>query len=70
MPTVRVKVMSKGHIVLPREVRKQLGVGPGDTLVFQYSKGAVRTEKEPQADHFGVFGEWSSAGDDWAYRDL
>lgn len=70
MPSARAKVTSKSQLVLPKEVREQLGVHPGDTLVFHYDKRGVRIEKAPQDDPFAAFDEWSSAADDEAYRDL
>ena len=70
MPTARAKVTSRCRVVLPREVREQLNIGPGDTLVYQYDEGGVWIEKAPPADPFGTFEEWFSTPDDEAYRDL
>jgi AbrB family looped-hinge helix DNA binding protein len=47
--TKRAKITSKGQITVPHEVRRALGVRPGDTLLFE-QKGSefrvrpVRTE--------------------------
>jgi antitoxin PrlF len=70
MPSARARVTSKSQLVLPKDVRDQLDVRPGDTLVFHYDKRGVRIEKAPQDDPFATFDEWSSAADDEAYRDL
>lgn len=70
MTTARAKVTSKSQLVLPREVREQLGVGPGDTLVFHLERDGVRVEKAAQDDPFATFDEWASAADEEAYRDL
>ena len=52
------RITSKGQITVPREIRRALGVGPGDRLLFE--KGArgvsvrpVRT-KSPFAKYRGV----------------
>lgn len=39
MPKVRkeAKLTSKGQITVPRDIRRLLGVGPGDRLVFENS---------------------------------
>jgi bifunctional DNA-binding transcriptional regulator/antitoxin component of YhaV-PrlF toxin-antitoxin module len=55
----------------PILVREQLGVGPGDELVFDCGPDGVRIEKAPaEDDPFATFDEWASAADDEAYRDL
>ncbi len=38
----RAKATSKGQITIPRDVRKLLGVRPGDSVVFECSNGGVR----------------------------
>ena len=35
------KVMSKGQITLPKDIREKLGVGPGDRLVLVWDDGQV-----------------------------
>lgn len=65
------RITSKSQLVLPKAVREQLGVGPGDTLVFDYGPDGVRIEKaHGDDDPFATFDEWTSAADDEAYRDL
>jgi antitoxin PrlF len=71
MPTSRARITSKSQLVLPKAVREQLNVGPGDTLVFHSDDHGVRIEKAASADDpFATFEEWSSAADEKAYRDL
>ncbi len=71
MPIASAKITSKSQLVLPKPVREQLDLGPGDTLVFHYGPDGVRIEKSaPQDDPFATFDEWSSAADDKAYKDL
>jgi AbrB family looped-hinge helix DNA binding protein len=48
-----IKVSSKGQIVIPREVRKKLGVKSGEKLLVLTHNGDIllrKTEKEPIAD--------------------
>jgi AbrB family looped-hinge helix DNA binding protein len=41
------KITSKGQITVPREIRKTLGVGPGDRLAFRArDDGSVIVEAE------------------------
>ena len=37
----RARITSKGQITVPHEIRKLLGIGPGDGLVFE--SDGVRT---------------------------
>ncbi|QIN77857.1 AbrB/MazE/SpoVT family DNA-binding domain-containing protein [Rubrobacter marinus] len=37
---------SKGQLTVPKEVREQLGLEPGDGLVFELDEGAVRLRVE------------------------
>jgi AbrB family looped-hinge helix DNA binding protein len=71
MPKARARITSKSQLVLPKAVREELGVGPGDLLVFDYGPDGVRIEKAPtEEDPFATFDEWTSAADDEAYRKL
>ena len=38
----QAKITSKGQITLPLEVRRMLGVRPGDRVLFETDKGGVR----------------------------
>ena len=46
MTRQRAKVTSKGQITIPRDVRKLLGVRPGDTVVFESGDDGVRVRPE------------------------
>ncbi len=60
MASIQSKVTAQGQISVPAEVRRQLGVGPGAVLVWEWRDGAfvVRREgKRSSADiHAAVFG--------------
>lgn len=71
MTKFAARITSKSQLVLPKEVRKRLDVGPGDTLEFRIDAKGVHIEKAVhQDDPFATFDEWASAADDEAYRDL
>lgn len=71
MNKASARVTSKSQLVLPKAVREQLNVGPGDTLVFHYGPKGVRVEKAAiEDDPFATFHEWASEADDDAYKDL
>lgn len=38
----QAKVTSKSQITLPREIRRLLGIHPGDKVLFESSRGGVR----------------------------
>ena len=76
-PPVHIsRVSSKGQVTLPKRVREAVGVRPGDTIVYDLSKGTVtlrRLEPIDLAFHAGVestLEEWGSREDDEAYGDL
>lgn len=52
MPIVRAKITSKGQITVPREVRRKLGVGPGDRLLFEDDKNGMHIRPERDDDVF------------------
>jgi AbrB family looped-hinge helix DNA binding protein len=60
MSHIQSKVTAQGQISVPAEVRRQLGVGPGSVLVWEWRDGefVVRREgKFTSADiHGAVFG--------------
>jgi AbrB family looped-hinge helix DNA binding protein len=41
--SLRAKVTSKGQITVPVEIRKSLGVKPGDHLLFEPQEGGMAT---------------------------
>lgn len=50
-----IKVSSKGQIVIPREVRKKLGVKPGEKLLVLTHDGDIllRKVKRPSLEEIG-----------------
>ena len=38
------RVGPKGQVVIPKDMREQLGIGPGDEVEFVLEDGAVRVE--------------------------
>lgn len=53
MPTA--KVTSKGQITIPNEVRKALGVRPGDRLLFESGDGEVRVRPVHTESRFAKY---------------
>ena len=70
------KLSSKGQVTVPKAIREQLGLEPGDLVAYIVRDGAVRLERvEPfdAAYHAAIseaLEEWASAEDDEAFRDL
>ena len=56
---VRAKVTSKGQITIPIEVRKSLGVKPGDKLRFEEQEGGFRLVRDVEEN---VFEKWRGIG--------
>jgi antitoxin PrlF len=44
------KVGAKGQVVLPKPLRSELGIQPGDDVLFERSGEAIRVWKAPAAD--------------------
>jgi antitoxin PrlF len=53
MATARVS--SKGQITLPREVRKRLGIGPGDEVEFLEENGRYFLKKKVKVSPFDQY---------------
>jgi antitoxin PrlF len=67
------KVTSKSQTVIPNEVRKQLGVKPGDRLRYEITGKTITISKAAAAvedDPFAVFTEWASDADEEAFGKL
>ena len=66
------KVSSKAQTVIPKEIRKRLGLKPGDLIRYKIAGDAVEIERAGEAvdDPFAVFTEWSSDADEKAYGKL
>ena len=56
---VIAKVTSKGQITIPVDVRKSLGVKPGDKLRFEPQEGGFRVVREIEEN---VFEKWRGIG--------
>jgi AbrB family looped-hinge helix DNA binding protein len=48
----RAKVTSKGQITVPVEIRRSLGVKPGDSIRFEQQEGGIRVVRETSEDPF------------------
>jgi antitoxin PrlF len=66
------KLSSKSQTVIPKTVRKRLGLKPGDMLRFRIADDQVTIDKVSTAedDPFVTFVEWNAEDDDRLYRDL
>ena len=49
------KITSKGQITVPREVRRVLGVGPGDRLLFESDRKGIRVRPMRTTSPFAKF---------------
>jgi AbrB family looped-hinge helix DNA binding protein len=56
---IRATVTSKGQVTIPVEVRKSLGVKPGDKLRFEPQEGGFRVVREIEEN---VFEKWRGIG--------
>jgi AbrB family looped-hinge helix DNA binding protein len=54
----QAKITTKGQITVPISIRRALGVGPGDVLLFEKDKSGVRVRpvraKSPFAKYRGI----------------
>jgi antitoxin PrlF len=53
--THRAKVTSKGQITVPVEVRKSLGIKPGDLLRFEQHEDGIRLVRDAEESVFEQF---------------
>jgi antitoxin PrlF len=72
MSTVYSKVTTKAQTVIPQEVRRKLGIKPGDRLRYRMTgKGVLLEKAELESDDpFATFTEWSSEADERAFKSL
>lgn len=54
------RVGPKGQVVIPKEMRDQLGICPGDVVDFVLEDGAVRVE--PRRAHTSLRGSLAGTG--------
>ena len=71
------KLSSKGQVTIPKEVRDNLGLNPGDFVTYDLTNDDAvilrRVEPYDAAYHLAVsdtLEEWGSKEDDEAFRDL
>ena len=70
------RITSKGQMTIPKKVRDAAQLAPGDVVTFVVENERVTMRKLPRGDDAylrGVqetLGEWHSAEDDDAWRDL
>ena len=73
MDTIISTLTSKSQTVIPKSVRSQLGLKPGDRIRYRVRKGKVEIEKLADTegfDPFVSFTEWASDADEKAFADL
>lgn len=70
------RLSTKGQITIPKEIRKAIGVEPGDAIAYEVEKGVVilkRVEPFDAAFHAALsdtLDEWATPEDQEAFRDL
>jgi AbrB family looped-hinge helix DNA binding protein len=66
------RVSTKSQTVIPREVREQLKLKPGDTLRYRVTDNGILLDKATEGgdDPFASFSEWTSEADEAAYDKL
>jgi AbrB family looped-hinge helix DNA binding protein len=70
------RVSAKGQVTIPKDIRKTIGVKPGDLIAYEVRSGVVtlrRVEPFDRAFHAALadtLTEWGTAHDEEAYRDL
>ena len=43
------RITSKGQVTVPAEVRKKLGIRPGETIIFRISDDRVELDRAPMS---------------------
>jgi antitoxin PrlF len=51
----QAKITSKGQITVPREIRRALGVGPGDKLIFEEVGASMRVRPAREKNAFAKY---------------
>jgi AbrB family looped-hinge helix DNA binding protein len=64
------KVSATGRTTIPREVREQLKLKPGDTLRYRLMSDCILLDRMIGGSAFAAFFEWASEADEKAYADL
>jgi AbrB family looped-hinge helix DNA binding protein len=71
-PAAFSKLSVKNQTTIPREVREQLKLKPGDTLRYRVTDDGILLDRAIDADdgRFAVFSEWAFEADEKAYGGL
>lgn len=62
MSGIQSKVTAQGQISVPAEVRRQLGVGPGSVLVWQWRDGEFVVRRSGKTTSAGIHEALFGAG--------
>ena len=70
------RISAKGQMTLPKRLRRRLGIGAGDTVIFELDRDRLFLRKLNGASDEYLRGtettltEWSSTEDERAWHDL
>ena len=70
------RLTRRGQVTIPGEIRRSLGLGPGDLVACEVREGGILLKRvEPFDAPFhialsGTLDEWTSLEDEEAFRDL
>ena len=72
---IQSRITSKAQTTVPQAVRKALGLGHGDALVWEIEDDCVvvrraREGHDPFVNNFSTFTEWASEADCEAFDNL
>jgi len=63
------RVTSKGQITIPREIRKKLGLKPGDKVLFVEEDGRITVSNSAQTAITSVQSQFQGAAEDAGITD-
>ena len=70
------RLSRKGQVTIPGEIRRSIGLGPGDLVAYEVCDGGILLKRvEPFETQFHIalsatLEEWASPEDEEAFRDL
>jgi len=74
---IQSRITSKAQTTVPRAVRDALGIGPGDSVIWEVQGGRATLRRltlvdprDPFVNNFSTFTEWADELDEKAFRDL